>query len=298
MWGSPEKRGKKTARHIDVTPEELEEMVMHNSAKLTRLNQQRQLLKDDFKLLMKRFIYCWRIMERTRVLSHYVCEKDVEDGTMLHKTLPGVWAIQCHVFMADEITLTTVNGKQWVVGVLRKKDGKIILSGEAVNQFNAHYNLVVSNEVEFQTGFGRNFFVRIRKYNGVEIDYESEGRKPNDKKNKVPPTLSIMLGEEDLNAGILGEQYTTFAGSTEVQVVVADGMTWNLMTRKKTDNTVTLTGNELKYFINHYMIRTSFRLMFEYMDDDMFRVVVMDNLGVEIDYPKIISVGMALNDNI
>ncbi|KAM7275870.1 hypothetical protein ACFE04_017736 [Oxalis oulophora] len=136
-------------------------------------------------------------MERTRVLSHYVCEKDVEDGTM---------AIRCHAFMADEITLTTVNGKEWVVGVIRNKDGKIILSGEAVNQFNAHYNLVVSNEVEFQTGFGRNFFVRIRKYDGVAIDYESEGRKPNDRKNRVPPTLSIVLGEEDLNAGILDQE--------------------------------------------------------------------------------------------
>ncbi|KAM7262003.1 hypothetical protein ACFE04_021080 [Oxalis oulophora] len=240
-------------------------------------------------------------MERRRVLSHYVCEKDVEDRTM---TLPGVWATRCHALMADEITLTTVNEKQWVVGVIRSNDGKIILTGEAVNQFNAHYNLVVSNEVEFQTGSGRNFFVRIRKYDGVEIDYESDGGKPNDRKNRVPPTLSIMLGEEDLNAGFLsipaswGEQYTAFAGSREVQVVVADGMTWNLMTQKKPDNIVTLTGNELKYFINHYMIRTSFRLMFEYMDDDMFRVVVMDNLGVEIDYPKIISVGMALNDNI
>ncbi|KAM7273437.1 hypothetical protein ACFE04_028101 [Oxalis oulophora] len=190
-------------------------------------------------------------MERTRVLSHYVCEKPLEDGTM---TLPGVWAIRCHAFMADEITLTTVNGKQWVVGVINNKDGKIILSGELVNQFNTHYNLVVSKEVEFQTGFGRNFSVRIRKYDGVEIDYESEDEKPNDRKNRVPPTLCIFLGEEALNAGILPipasweEQYTIFTGSTEVQVVVAD--------------------------------------------------VVIDNLGVEIDDPKIISVGMALNDNI
>ncbi|KAM7261952.1 hypothetical protein ACFE04_021029 [Oxalis oulophora] len=240
-------------------------------------------------------------MERKRVLSYYVCEKDVEDGTM---TMPGVWANRYHAFMADEITMTTVSGKQWVVGVIRNKDGKIILSGETVRMSNAHYNLVVSNEVEFQTGFGRNFFVHIRKYDGVEIDYESEDRKPNDRKNRVPPTLYILLGKEALNAGILpilaswGEQYTTFARSREVHVVVADGMSWNLVTRKKPENTVTLTGNELKYFINHYMIRTSFRLMFEYMDYDMFRVVVMDNLVVEIDYPKIISVGMALNDNI
>ncbi|KAM7275014.1 hypothetical protein ACFE04_016880 [Oxalis oulophora] len=206
--------------------------------------------------------------------------------------------------MADEILLTTVNGKQWVVRVIRNKDGKIVLSGEAGRMFNAHYNIVVSNEVEFQTGFGRNFFVRIRKYDGVEIDYESEDRKPKDRKNRVPPTLCILLGEEALDAWILpipaswGEQYTTFAGSRAVQVVVADGMSWNLVTRKKPDNTVNLTLNELKYFINHYMIRTSFRLMFEYMDDDLFRVVIMDNLGVEIDYPKVISVGMTLNDNI
>ncbi|KAM7264993.1 hypothetical protein ACFE04_002676 [Oxalis oulophora] len=186
--------------------------------------------------------------------------------------------------MADKILLTTVHGKQWVVRVIRNNDGKIVFSGEAIRMFYAHYNISVCNEVEFQTGFGSNFFVRIRNKNGVEIDYECEDRKPIDKKNRVPPTLCLLLWEEGLDARILhvpatwGEHYPPFADSSEVQVVVADGFTWNLVTRKKPDNTITLTGNKLKYFIKHYNIKTSYRLMFEYMDDGLFRLKIMDTL--------------------
>ncbi|KAM7253673.1 hypothetical protein ACFE04_021827 [Oxalis oulophora] len=105
----------------------------------------------------------------------------------------------------------------------------------------------------------------MRNYDGVEIDYESEDRKPIDRKNTVPPTLCLLLWEEGLDAGMLlvpaswGEHYPPFAESREVEVVVADGLTWNL---------------------------TSYRLMFEYMDDGLFHLTIMDNLGVEIDYPK------------
>ncbi|KAM7272631.1 hypothetical protein ACFE04_027294 [Oxalis oulophora] len=226
----------------------------------------------------------WVVFVNNRFLV--LDEKDVHGGTVVipdfvcicKQTLPGIWSLHCHALMGDKILLTTVHGKQWVVRVIRKKDGSIILSGDSVRMFYAHYNISVCNEVEFQTGSGNNFFVRIRNKKGVEIDYECDDRLPIDRKNRLPPTMCLLLWEEGLDTGML--------------MVVADGFTWNLVTRKNPDNTVSLTGAELKYFIKHYNVQTSYRLMFEYMDDGLFRLTIMDNIGVEIDYPKVVSIGI------
>ncbi|KAM7250051.1 hypothetical protein ACFE04_021934 [Oxalis oulophora] len=73
-------------------------------------------------------------------------------------------------------------------------------------------------------------------------------------------------------------------------------MKWNLVTSKIRDDTINLTGKELKTFIQHYSLRSDYRLMFEYLGEALFCVVKMDADGVEIHYPKVISVGINIEE--
>ncbi|KAM7266113.1 hypothetical protein ACFE04_019497 [Oxalis oulophora] len=211
-------------------------------------------------------------------------------------TAKRLWAIN--------FCFATVDGKQWEVAVKLKNDGEIFLSWQPVLEFNTHYYLYDSDEVEFEPAYGRNLFVRIRNYDWIEIHYGSaehkKERKPNDK-NGTMPTLCLLLWDEGLTRGLLpilaswGKHYPAFVGS-EVELVVADGMKLNLLTNKRSDDTFNLTGKEIKYFINHYCHMSGHRLMFEYLDDALFRVIIMDANGVEIHYPKVNSVGINIEE--
>ncbi|KAM7266121.1 hypothetical protein ACFE04_019505 [Oxalis oulophora] len=115
------------------------------------------------------------------------------------------------------------------------------------------------------------------------------------------PTLCLLLCDEGLTQRLLpipasrGKHYPTFAES-EVELVVVDGMKWNLVTNKRSDDTFNLTGKELKYFITHYYLMSGHWLMFEYLEDALFRVIIMDANGVEIHYPKVNSVGINIEE--
>ncbi|KAM7280266.1 hypothetical protein ACFE04_007400 [Oxalis oulophora] len=206
--------------------------------------------------------------------------------------------------MGDQLLLTTVDGKQWEVAVKLNNDGKIVLSEQPVLEFNTHYDLYDSDEVEFEPAYGRNLFVRIRNYDWIEIDYGSaehkKERKSNDK-NETMPTLCLLLWDEGLTRGLLpiptswGKHYPSFGGS-EVELVVADGMKWDLVTNKRSDDTFNLKGKELKYFINHYCLMSGHRLMFEYLDDALFRIIIMDANRVEIHYPKVNTKGINIEE--
>ncbi|KAM7278161.1 hypothetical protein ACFE04_005295 [Oxalis oulophora] len=73
-------------------------------------------------------------------------------------------------------------------------------------------------------------------------------------------------------------------------------MKWNLVTIVESDVIVYLTGKELKYLVNHYCLKARHRLMFEYLGDALFRVLIMDANGVEVDYPKVISVSINIDE--
>ncbi|KAM7253172.1 hypothetical protein ACFE04_025790 [Oxalis oulophora] len=216
-------------------------------------------------------------MGSKRLLSHFVLHHDLLAGTM---TLPAVWATHCKAFMADQLLLTTVDGKQWEVAVTFNCHGNIVLSGQALMNFITQYDLYVSDEVEFEPAYGRNLFVRVRNYNGIEIDYGSEEHKkemePNDNNGSVP-TLCLLLWEEGLDEMLLPippswpKHYPTFLAGSELEL-------------------------ELKIFIDHYKIRSGYRLMFEYLDEALFRVVILDADGVEIRYPKVRSVGINIEE--
>ncbi|KAM7261590.1 hypothetical protein ACFE04_020699 [Oxalis oulophora] len=172
----------------------------------------------------------------------------------------GIKRLLSHFVLHDDL----VAGTMWEVAVKFNDDGEIVLSRQPILDFNTHYDLYDSDEVEFEPVYGPNLFVRIRNYDGIEIDYDSAEHKtewePNNNNGTVP-TLCVLLWEEGLDQRLLpippswGKHYPTLAGS-EVELVIDDGMKWNLVTSKTSDDTVNLTRKELKNFIDHYSLRS------------------------------------------